>query len=99
MQSWPWPARRRWTTGRPSPRSQARAPRPGPEPRRELPTADPAGPGLAVVVFGLASAVAWGAGDFGGGWTSRRAPVLGIAIGVDLLGTITMVGIALVTGE
>ena len=65
----------------------------------EPPTADPAGPGLAVVVFGLASAVAWGAGDFGGGWTSRRAPVLGIAIGVDLLGTILMVGIALVGGE
>ena len=76
-----------------------RVPRPEPVPHRELPTADPAGPGLAVVVFGLASAIAWGAGDFGGGWTSRRAPVLGIAIGVDVLGTITMVGIALVTGE
>jgi drug/metabolite transporter (DMT)-like permease len=74
-------------------------PRPGLVPHRELPTADPAGPGLAVVVFGLASAIAWGAGDFGGGWTSRRAPVLGIAIGVDVLGTITMVGIALATGE
>jgi drug/metabolite transporter (DMT)-like permease len=70
-----------------------------PEPHRELPTADPAGPGLAVVVFGLASAIAWGAGDFGGGWTSRRAPVLGIAIGVDVLGAILMVGIALASGE
>jgi drug/metabolite transporter (DMT)-like permease len=69
------------------------------ERRRGRPTADPAGPGLAVVVFGLASAVAWGAGDFGGGWTGRRAPVLGIAIGVDLLGTILMVGVAVVTGE
>ena len=70
-----------------------------PGPHRELPTADPAGPGLAVVVFGLASAIAWGAGDFGGGWTSRRAPVLGIAIGVDVLGTIVMVGVAIATGE
>jgi drug/metabolite transporter (DMT)-like permease len=73
----------------------------GPDRRRrpERPTADPAGPGLAVVVFGLASAIAWGAGDFGGGWTGRRAPVLGIAIGVDLLGAIVMVGVAVATGE
>ena len=72
---------------------------PVPELHRERPTADPAGPGLAVVVFGLASAIAWGAGDFGGGWTSRRAPVLGIAIGVDLLGAIVMVCLAVATGE
>jgi drug/metabolite transporter (DMT)-like permease len=65
----------------------------------ERPTADPAGPGLAVVVLGLASAIAWGAGDFGGGWTGRRAPVLGIAIGVDLIGVLVMVGMAIVIGE
>jgi uncharacterized membrane protein len=70
-----------------------------PAPPLEPPTADPAGPGLAVVVLGLASAIAWGAGDFGGGWTGRRAPVLGIALGVDVLGAIVMVGIALATGE
>ncbi|HEX2755615.1 MAG TPA: EamA family transporter [Candidatus Limnocylindrales bacterium] len=74
---------------RPAPRSRA----------PELSTADPAGPGLAVVVLGLASAIAWGAGDFGGGWTGRRAPVLGIAIGIDLIGTVLMVGVALATGE
>jgi uncharacterized membrane protein len=85
--------------GRPNPRSPARRHGPVPAQHRELPTADPAGPGLAVVVFGLASAIAWGAGDFGGGWTSRRAPVLGIAIGVDLLGTIAMVGLAIAIGE
>ncbi len=51
------------------------------------PTADPAGPGLAV------------AGDFGGGWTSRRATVLGIAIGVDVLGSIAMIAVAIATGE
>ena len=66
---------------------------------RGRPTADPAGPGLAVVVFGLASAIAWGAGDFGGGWTSRRAPVLGIAIAVDLIGVTVMIGVALVVRE
>jgi uncharacterized membrane protein len=65
----------------------------------EPPTPDPAGPGLATVALGLASAIAWGAGDFGGGWTGRRAPVLGIAIGVDLLGAIVMVGLALAIGE
>ncbi|MEA2607315.1 MAG: hypothetical protein QOI00_2072 [Chloroflexota bacterium] len=73
--------------------------RPRPRAPGQLPTADAAGPGVAVVVFGLASAVAWGAGDFGGGWTARRAPVLGIAIGVDLIGAILMVAIALATGE
>ncbi|HXI80259.1 MAG TPA: hypothetical protein VNM34_05500, partial [Verrucomicrobiae bacterium] len=31
---------------------------------------------LAIVLLGLGSAIAWGAGDFGGGWTGRRAPVL-----------------------
>jgi drug/metabolite transporter (DMT)-like permease len=68
-------------------------------PRPELPTADPAGPGLATVALGLASAIAWGAGDFGGGWTSRRAPVLGVAIGVDVLGAVVMVGLAIAIGE
>jgi drug/metabolite transporter (DMT)-like permease len=64
-----------------------------------LPTPDPAGPGLAVVVLGLASAIAWGAGDFGGGWTGRRAPVLGIAIVVDAIGIVLMVALAVVIGE
>lgn len=65
----------------------------------EWPTADPAGPGLAVVVFGLASAIAWGAGDFGGGWTGRRAPILGVAIAVDAIGAVLMVGLGLLSGE
>jgi uncharacterized membrane protein len=68
-------------------------------PPRELPTADPAGPGLATVALGLASAIAWGAGDFGGGWTARRAPVLGIGIGIDAIGVVVMVGLAVATGE
>jgi drug/metabolite transporter (DMT)-like permease len=56
-------------------------------------------PDLAAVVFGLASAVAWGAGDFSGGVASRRSPVLGVlavgqAAGVTLI-TLT----ALVRGE
>lgn len=51
------------------------------------------------MVFGLASAITWGAGDFGGGWTGRRTSVFGIAIVVDVLGTAIMLGAALATGE
>src|SRR6185503_1503057 len=87
---------RSWRSSDP-PRSTIRPP--SSRPRRERPTADPAGPGLAVVVLGLASAIAWGAGDFGGGWTGRRAPVLGVAIGVDVIGVVAMVGVAIAIGE
>jgi drug/metabolite transporter (DMT)-like permease len=41
----------------------------------------------------------WGAGDFGGGWTGRRAPVLGIVIGVDAIGLVVMIAIAAALGE
>jgi drug/metabolite transporter (DMT)-like permease len=60
---------------------------------------DASATGLGVVVFGLASAVAWGAGDFGGGWTGRRAPVFGVAIVVDALGAAIMVTVALLVRE
>jgi drug/metabolite transporter (DMT)-like permease len=53
-----------------------------------LPTSEPFGPGSAVVVLGLASAIAWGAGDFGGGWASRRGPVLGISLIVQVVGLV-----------
>ena len=37
---------------------------------------------LVAVVFGLASALSWGAGDFSGGLATKRAPVFGVlAIG------------------
>ena len=52
-----------------------------------------------MVVFGLSSAVAFGAGDFGGGWTSRRAPVLGVSLVVQVVGLAAMVAAALVAGE
>ncbi|MBA2719851.1 MAG: EamA family transporter [Chloroflexi bacterium] len=42
--------------------------------------------------------MAWGAGDFGGGWTGRRAPVLGIALGVDAIGVTVMVALGVVLG-
>jgi len=39
---------------------------------------------LSVVVLGLLASTGWGIGDFGGGLTSRRAPVLGVLGGSQL---------------
>jgi drug/metabolite transporter (DMT)-like permease len=64
-----------------------------------LPGADAAGANLAVVVLGLASAVAFGSGDFGGGWTSRRAPVLGVSLIVQVVGLAVMTLAALASRE
>jgi drug/metabolite transporter (DMT)-like permease len=52
-----------------------------------------------VVLFGLASAIAWGAGDFGGGMASRRGPVVGVSLVVQALGGVIAVGLALVAAE
>jgi drug/metabolite transporter (DMT)-like permease len=41
-------------------------------------------PTLVVVVLGLLASLGWGVGDFGGGLTSRRAPVLGVLAGSQL---------------
>jgi drug/metabolite transporter (DMT)-like permease len=35
-------------------------------------------PTLVVVILGLLASLGWGAADFGGGWASRGAPVLGV---------------------
>jgi drug/metabolite transporter (DMT)-like permease len=67
--------------------------------RSAWPTAEPFGPGSAVVVFGIASAIAWGSGDFGGGWASRRAPVLGISLIVQVVGVLLYVGLAILARE
>ena len=64
-----------------------------------MPTAEPFGPGSAVVVFGLVSAIAWGAGDFGGGWASRRAPVLGISLVVQVVGVLLYAALAVAARE
>jgi uncharacterized membrane protein len=62
-------------------------------------TADLLGPGVAVIVLGLASSVFLGAGDFGGGWTSRRAPVLGVSLVVQIVGLAVMLTAAVLFRE
>ena len=41
-------------------------------------------PTLIVVALGLVASLGWGVGDFGGGLTSRRAPVLGVLAGSQI---------------
>lgn len=56
-------------------------------------------PGLAVVAFGLLSAASWGAADFGGGLTSRRAPLLGVTLFMQLVGMIVVLGLWVAVGQ
>jgi drug/metabolite transporter (DMT)-like permease len=51
------------------------------------------------VVFGLAAAAAWGAGDFGGGLASRRSPVFGVVLVSQLTGMALSLALALIGGE
>jgi drug/metabolite transporter (DMT)-like permease len=50
-------------------------------------------------VLGLLSALAWGAGDFGGGMLARRAPLFGVVAGTQLIGMVVALGLAGVRGE
>ncbi|MBI3751338.1 MAG: DMT family transporter [Chloroflexi bacterium] len=54
---------------------------------------------VAVVVLGLLSAISWGFGDFGGGLTSRHAPVAGVLIGSQLAGGVASLALAVALGE
>jgi drug/metabolite transporter (DMT)-like permease len=51
------------------------------------------------VVFGLAAAAAWGAGDFGGGLASRRVPVYGAVLVSQAAGGAVCLVLALVLAE
>lgn len=51
------------------------------------------------VVFGLTSAVLWGAGDFCGGWATKRWHVYSVIISSQLIGVLLLVGLALAFGE
>jgi drug/metabolite transporter (DMT)-like permease len=52
-----------------------------------------------VVVFGLVAAVLWGAADFGGGLTSRRATVFGVVVVSQLAGFVVAMALAVVRHE
>lgn len=54
---------------------------------------------MAVVVLGLASALFWGSGDFGGGLVTRRAPVLSVVAVTQAIGGFAALGLAVVRGE
>jgi drug/metabolite transporter (DMT)-like permease len=54
---------------------------------------------LATVVFGLASALSWGAGDFSGGLATKRAPVFGVLAIGQVAGLLLLIMLALVWGE
>jgi drug/metabolite transporter (DMT)-like permease len=56
-------------------------------------------PGLAVAVFGLLSAISWGAADFSGGVASRRSPALGVVLISQPLGGLLALFLALARGE
>ncbi|HET7725883.1 MAG TPA: EamA family transporter [Candidatus Limnocylindrales bacterium] len=48
---------------------------------------------------GLLAALTWGAADFGGGLTSRRAPALAVVLGSQLIAGLIAAGIAVARGE
>jgi drug/metabolite transporter (DMT)-like permease len=54
---------------------------------------------LAAVVFGLASALSWGAGDFSGGLATKRAPVFCLLAIGQAAGLLLLIVLALVWGE
>jgi drug/metabolite transporter (DMT)-like permease len=54
---------------------------------------------LAAVVFGLASALSWGAGDFSGGLATKRAPVLGVLAIAHVTGLLLLIALALAWRE
>jgi uncharacterized membrane protein len=56
-------------------------------------------PQTAVVVLGIASAVAWGSADFSGGIAGRRAPLLGVILVTQLSGCVLALVLALLRHE
>ncbi|MDJ0722550.1 MAG: EamA family transporter [Desulfobacterales bacterium] len=56
-------------------------------------------PEALTIAFGLGSAVAWGAGDFSGGFATKRHPVLDVLFISQLIGGGLLVGLALLLAE
>lgn len=56
-------------------------------------------PAVAVVVFGLLASLGWGVADFGGGLSSRSAPVLGVLLWSQVASLIIGVPVLAASGE
>jgi drug/metabolite transporter (DMT)-like permease len=54
---------------------------------------------VAGIVFGLASAASWGAGDFTGGVSAKRSNVYGVVIVSQATGLVLLIGLALLLAE
>ena len=94
----PGPTRSTATPRRSRPEAHDRARQPDDVPRGGL-TLPSLAPEVATIVLGLLSALSWGCGDFGGGITSKRAPVLGVVLVVELVGAALAASLAIVSGE
>jgi len=55
--------------------------------------------GLSTVAFALAASISWGAGDFSGGFATRRAQVLSVVLGAYAVGLCTLIVLALIWTE
>jgi drug/metabolite transporter (DMT)-like permease len=54
---------------------------------------------LWAVFYGLASALTWGAGDFSGGFATKRSSVIGVIVASQIVGVGMFVALALAIGE
>jgi drug/metabolite transporter (DMT)-like permease len=57
------------------------------------------GPGTAVIVLGLLSALTWGSGDFAGGLMARRVPLFGVVAVTQAAGMAAALIMAIARGE
>lgn len=56
-------------------------------------------PETLAIAFGLSSAVAWGAGDFSGGFATKQSPVLTVIFIAQVIGGLLLVSLAFLLGE
>jgi drug/metabolite transporter (DMT)-like permease len=54
---------------------------------------------LSTVAFALAASITWGAGDFSGGFATRRAQVLSVVVGAYTVGFLMLIALALIWSE